>query len=49
VTRQECFEVLAERYAAEAREAQAAGRLREAYRCISAAVYCARQAEQEAA
>jgi hypothetical protein len=46
VTRRECFAVLADRYLAEAREAETAGRLREAYRCIRAAVYCARQAEQ---
>ena len=44
MTRQECFEVLSDRYADRAREAEAAGQLREAYRCICAAVYCARQA-----
>ena len=48
MTRQECFEVLSDRYADRAREAEAAGDLREAYRCITASVYCARQAGQVA-
>lgn len=46
MTRQECFEMLADRYLDRAREARAAGQLREAWRCILAAVYCARQAAQ---
>jgi hypothetical protein len=45
VSEQECFEVLSERYLTKAHEARAAGKLREAYRCISASVYCARRAE----
>ena len=45
---QECFEVLSDRYLDRAREARAAGNLREAYRCITASVYCARQAGQVA-
>lgn len=44
MTGRECFEVLAGRYLDRAREAEAAGQLREAWRCICAAAYCARQA-----